>query len=100
MDQTRATNRLILLSLSADFNVSAQLTSAFFFHSLCGPILMIFGGPETQHGELSPHRRAFFVWQKKMSTQLTHSLTHALIHSLVQHETQVLDSSPPLAARG
>ena len=26
-----------------------------FFNSLCGPIWMIFGGPETQHGELFLH---------------------------------------------
>ena len=29
MDQTKATNRLILLSLSADFNGSAQLQQLF-----------------------------------------------------------------------
>ena len=39
MDQTRATNRLILLPLSANFNGSAQLQH--FFNSLCGPIWMI-----------------------------------------------------------
>ena len=39
--------------------------SIFLPLALCGPIWMIFGGPETQHGELFPHRRTFFVWQKK-----------------------------------
>ena len=65
MDQTRgATNRLILLSLSADFNGSAQLQH-FFCHSLCGPIWMIFDGPETQHGELFPQRMTFFLFGRK-----------------------------------
>ena len=32
-------------------------------YSLCGPIWMIVGGPETQHGERFPHRITFFVWQ-------------------------------------
>ena len=40
-------------------------TSAFFCHSLCGPIWMVFGGPETQHGELFSHRRTFFCLAEK-----------------------------------
>ena len=57
-------NRLILLSLSADFNRSAQLQQ-FFCHSLCGPIWIIFGGPETQHGEVPPHHMTFFCLAEK-----------------------------------
>ena len=40
---------------------------SIFFHSLCGPIWMIFGGPATQHGELFPHRRTFFYLAEKSS---------------------------------
>ena len=39
----------------------------FFLHSGCGPIWIIFGGPGTQHGELSENFVPFFFWQKKNS---------------------------------
>ena len=45
-------------------------TSAFF-NSLCGPVWMIFDGPETQHGELFPHRRTFFCLAEKNISEFT-----------------------------
>ena len=58
MDQTRATNRLVLLSLSAGSMGVPNFSN--FFYPLCGLIWMTFGGPETQHGESPPHRMTFF----------------------------------------